>query len=385
MKHTVRTLFSLLLAGAMALSLAACASEPSPGNGGTSSLPSQEQPVDSAPSQEPSQSEPATITLTDNVGRQVELPYPVERCAVALRYTNELIRACGAIDKVIAVDLNTAQDREYWGMFDPEEVIGKGQRELDYEKIIELNPQVLILPANGSYEEAIEKLAPFGIQVFVISGYDTDDFVNQCENIGKMFGVEQRAQEFCTYFTDKLDYIDRQLEGVPLRTYYYEGNDDYATILPGDTFYRMFELGHAQNIFADDAATINAKEVDPEAILQRDPDVIIKCITPDAARAGTGLYEPPTREEFVERYQSLVGRPGFSNLTAVQNDEVFFMTQFSHGGACKLVGTMYVAKWLYPDLLPELDPDEVFRAWMEDFQGFQAVDGHFYTAAELKG
>ena len=99
---------------------------------------------------------PKTITLTDNVGREVELPYPVETCAVALRYTNELIRACGAIDKVIAVDLNTAQDRNYWGMFDPNEVIGKSQRELDYEKIISLNPQVLILPANGNYEEAIE-------------------------------------------------------------------------------------------------------------------------------------------------------------------------------------------------------------------------------------
>ena len=38
---------------------------------------------------------------------------------------------------------------------------------------------------------------------------------------------------------------------------------------------------------------------------------------------------------------------------------------------------MYIAKWLYPDLLPDLDPDEVFRAWLEDFQGFRNVGGHF--------
>ena len=326
---------------------------------------------------------PKTITLTDNVGREVELPYPVETCAVALRYTNELIRACGAIDKVIAVDLNTAQDRNYWGMFDPNEVIGKSQRELDYEKIISLNPQVLILPANGNYEEAIETLTPFGIEVFVISGYDTDDFASQCDNIGKMFHVEESAQKFKNYFLDKLAYIDKQLEGVPERTYYCESNKDYSAVLPGNTFYRMFELAHGRNIFAEDAETVNANEMDPEEVLKRNPDVIIKVITPDSARTGTGLYEPPAKEQFQECYKNIQSRPGWTDIAAVQNDDIYFMTQFSHGGACKLVGTMYAAKWLYPDLLPELDPDEVFRAWMEDFQGFQNIDGHFWTGSDL--
>ena len=369
----------LLLALALVLSLCACTRAKAPGSDspGSSSSPAPEDPASQG-------APPSTITLTDNVGRTVELPHPVKTCAVALRYTNELIRACGAIDRVIAVDLNTAQDRDYWGMFDPENVIGKGQRELDYEKIIELAPQVLILPSNGSYEEAAEKLAPFGIQVFVISGYDTADFVNQCENIGRMFGVEESARKFCTYFTDKLDYIDRQLAGVPERTYYYEGNADYSSILPGDTFYHMFELAHAKNIFADSAQSVNAKEVDPEEVLARNPDVIVKCITPDSARAGTGLYTPPEKAQFLASYENIVSRPAWQDIPAVKNDEIFFMTQFSHGGACKLVGTMYIAKWLYPDLLPDLLPDEVFRAWLTDFQGFQNVDGHFYTAAQLK-
>ena len=375
MKLTKKIL-SLLLAVAM-LSLSACGQGQQPAS--PSSVP-EAPPSQSAPVEPET---PATITLTDNLGRQVELPYPVERCAVALRYTNELIRACGAIDKVIAVDLNTAQDRDYWGMFDPDEVIGKGQRELDYEKIIQLNPQVLILPSNGSWEEAEEKLAPFGIRVFIISGYDTMDFEAQCKNIGKMFAVEETADRFCSYFTEKLAYIDRQLEGVEPRTYYYEGNKDYATTLPGDYFYDMFQLAHAKSIFAEDAEQVSVNEVDPEEVIARGPDVIVKCITPDSARTGTGLYTPPEKEQFRQSYQALISRPGWQDIPAVKNGDVYYMTQFSHGGACKLVGTMYVAKWLYPDLLPDLDPDEVFRAWMEDFQGFRNIPGHFYTAGEL--
>ena len=118
-------------------------------------------------------------------------------------------------------------------------------------------------------------------------------------------------------------------------------------------------------------------------MLKRNPDVIIKVITPDAARAGTGLYEPPAKEQFQQCYANILARPGWKDIAAVQNDDIYFMTQFSHGGACKLVGTMYAAKWLYPDLLPDLDPDEVFRAWMEDFQGFKNVEGHFWSGSEL--
>lgn len=324
------------------------------------------------------------ITLVDNVGRSVELPNPVETCVVANRYNSELIRACGAVDRIIAVDTNTAQDRVYWEMFDPDNVIGKGQSELNYEKIIELNPQVVILPSNGSYEEAEEKLEPFGIKVFVISGYDTADFKNQVENIGKMFGVEDKAAKFYNYFNDKLEYVKKQLEGKEKRSVYFEGTTNYSTSFPGDYMYNMVEFAQVNNIFSDNIENLSQKEIDPEAVISRNPDVIIKQITPAQALAGTGVYTAPTKEEFKESYDDIVSRVGWDSINAVKNNDIYFMTQFSHGGASKLVGSLYIAKMVYPDLLPDLDPDEVFRCWLEDFQGFDFMPGHFVSGAELK-
>lgn len=330
-------------------------------------------------------SEQNQITLTDNVGRQVTLPYPVKTAVVANRYNSELIRACGAIDRVIAVDMNTAQDREYWAEFDPNNTIGNGGNDLNYEKIIELHPQVVILPANAAWEEANKKLEPFGIQVFVISGYETKSFKNQVENIGKMFGVEEGAKKFYDYFNDKLEYVAKNVPEDARKTLYLEQVTDFMSTIPGDYFYNMAELGGAKNIFSQNYENINIKEVNPEEIIHRNPDVIIKFLTADAAMSGTGLYEPPRREQFEQKLAEIKNRPGWADITAVKNNDIYFMTQFSHGGASKLVGTMFVAKWMYPDRLPDLDPQEVFRAWMEDFQGFKNIQGHFYTANELEG
>lgn len=330
-----------------------------------------------------SEAEKTTVTLTDNAGREVELSVPVDRAVCALRYNNELIRACGAIDHIISVDMNTAQDREYWGMFNPEQVIGKSQKELDYEKIVELNPELVILPANGVYEEAASKLEPFGIKVFVISGYETADFKNQTENIGKIFGVEEEAKEFYDYFNGKLEYIKTQLKDVPKKKVYFETTGTLKTVLQGDPMFDMVAYAQVENIFAVNNENISSSEVDSEEVIERNPDAIIKLVTPAEALSGTGLYTPPTKEEFKTAYDEIVSRAGWDSIQAVQDDAIYFMTQFSHGGASKLVGTCYIAKMLYPDELSELNPDEVFRAWMEDFQGFKNVDGHFFSGKDF--
>ena len=108
------------------------------------------------------------------------------------------------------------------------------------------------------------------------------------------------------------------------------------------------------------------------------PEYIVKNITPDTARTGTGVYAPPSLEQREEEIRKIKSRPGWDEIDAVKNDNVYVMSQFGHGGASKIIGALYVAKWMYPERLPDLDPDEYFRAWLEDFQGFNDLDGHFY-------
>ena len=58
--------------------------------------------------------DPKTVTVTDSVGRQVEIPYPVTRAAVSNNYTMEMIGALGAWDSVIAVDYDMYRNNAAW-------------------------------------------------------------------------------------------------------------------------------------------------------------------------------------------------------------------------------------------------------------------------------
>ncbi len=323
-----------------------------------------------------------SIEITDNAGRRVEVSVPVGRAVVALRYNNELIRACGAISQVVGVDMNTAQDREYWSNFSLEDVVGRNQKSLNYEKIIELMPEIVILPSNGTYTEAEKKLAPFGIKVVVISGYDTGDFYNQVENIGKLFGKEKEAERFIEFYSKPLKYIAESLEGVERRSVYWEDTKDYYTSFPGSYYYDMIEASGGRNIFENMGRKAGVAQIDPESVAAMNPDVIVKNITPQSAIKGTGVYEAPSEKQMKETVKEIKNRKAWGSIEAVKNDRVYLMSQFGHGGASKMIGAVYMAKWLYPEILVDLDPDEIFRIWLEEFQEFREIEGHFYPETE---
>lgn len=325
-----------------------------------------------------SQASAGPVTITDGVGREIELAAPVTRAVVANRYNSELIRAIGEIDKVVAVDTNTAQDRVYWSQFDPDQVIGKGQSDLNYEQIIKLDPEVLITPKNGSYETDIEKLTPAGIKVIVVSGWDTANMVQQIDILGKVFGNPEGAAELTSFFTKNMDAVAERVSSIsPKKTIYWEYGDDFTTAIPGtgnDGWHQMMTSAGGSNIFGD--PTITAKTMDPEKILQANPDLIIK-VTSGKALKNTGVYTPPTTEEFAEIAHEMVARPGWADLKAVKNGNFYITTGFAAGGIGKMIGVVYTASWLYPEQMAGIDPDAIFDEWLA-MQGMPANHGHAY-------
>ena len=134
----------------------------------------------------------------------------------------------------------------------------------------------------------------------------------------------------------------------------------------------MVEYAGADNVFKDSASV----DVESEAVVEANPQYIVKVSAPDVYSS----YYPPTEEEHKAIKEELVSRPGWDEIDAVKNDNILLLSHYVHGGASKLVGTMYIAKFLYPDLLPDLHPEEVFKDWLEKYQKLDYIEGHTYPA-----
>lgn len=158
---------------------------------------------------------------------------------------------------------------------------------------------------------------------------------------------------------------------------YWEYGDPNTTCIPGtsnDGWNSMLLNAGAVNIFGD--PTITGKTIDPEKILLEDPDLIIKTSSGPALK-NTGVYTPPTAEDYSTISTEMLSRAGWSDLKAVQNDDFYVTTGFCAGGLGKMIGTVYTAKWLYPEQMKDVDPDAIFDEWME-IQGVDPVEGHVF-------
>lgn len=318
-----------------------------------------------------------TIQVTDSIGRNVTISTNLSRAVICNAYNAELITAIGAIDKVCGVDYYIYQDQEgFKHRFSKDMLVGNTRGGLNLERIIQLNPQVIILCENDDWENVEKKLRPFGIPVVVCNAYYTSEFTENTKLLGQIFNKRKEAEELVNFFSSHINYINDQLKGVPKKTIYFEYRLPGRTTIPDDYFYDMVKFAHADNIFT------NAKsvQIQLEDVVKKNPEYIVKVSEPNVYSS----YIPPTKEDMSRIYNSIVSRPGWDSIDAVKNDHILLLSHYVHGGASKLIGTMYIAKFMYPDKLTELYPEEIFKTWVVKYQGLKYYPGHTYPAFPLK-
>ena len=317
------------------------------------------------------------VTIVDAVDREVEIPAEVTRVGVINRYNLELLRACGHIDKVVAVDESIIENHIYWPEFSEEQSFGS-QSEVNYETIAELGPQVVVTPF---YSEDVEKaLAPFDIPVVALIGYDQD--VNrQVGIVESILGETEKSAALRSFYQDLYDELSSVAATIPeeeKKTAVWESIKDYSIANGSNTWGEMIELPGGINVFSD--ASFESSDVDAEAFIVADPDYIFKMV------AGSGVdlsgYTPPSEEDYLTAQSAYLERPGFGEIQAVKDGNVFFVTSFCYGGMGKMIGSAYIAKLMYPEYYTDLDPDEVFATWMETFQNIDFVEGHTWRAGD---
>jgi iron complex transport system substrate-binding protein len=103
--------------------------------------------------------------------------------------------------------------------------------------------------------------------------------------------------------------------------------------------------------------------VDPEWVLDQDPQVIVHWITSSKIK--------PNPDPLMEIKESYLNDPVLNMTAAVKDGRVHVMGWRLFKGLRFSIGLLYWAKWCHPELFQDIDPEEYNREYVKKFLGIE--------------
>ncbi len=309
-----------------------------------------------------SESKKNTVTITDVCGYEVKIPFPARRLVVTNSDAAEVLCALGAGDRIIGVTAHTARMcSDLFSQLKGKAIIGSWQNP-SLEKIIELEPDVVITYDmwRPSQKEFAEQLAPFGISVVRAPCYRIDRLAEDIKILGKIVGKEEKAQEYIEYYQEILAQVQSRLKGIKKKVRVYgESYGDYVAASKGSGAYELLKRAGVDNIAGNQP--ISSPRMAPEWVVDKNPEVIIKVASSGWVRMGCGALDREAISNFRNR---LVARPVWDRIEAVKNGRVYIISAEIWTDPRAAIGILYAAKWCYPELFKDIDPEAIHRKWL---------------------
>ena len=351
-----------------------------------------------------------TVVVTDMTGEEVEVTLPVERVAITSSSLLDIFIILAGEDWADYVcmmpsDLQTREPAKYDLLMETYPQLADVPTSPDLyssgsfpdETIAVTEPDLVLLEYPTmqwlQYDESnYPILTSMGVSVLQLDMY-TDPFAEgaidtNMNALGAALGQQDRADEIIAFWYEQFDLVESILESVPesekTLVAYTEimGSGQISSSAYGTTGTMGFsELTFVGVTNSSDQAT---ETYSYERLLSIDPDYIIIAVSSyyqqgDAGYAlGYGVTSTETAQQVVEEYKS---RPGWSNLTAVQNDNIILYYPELGFTPAAFEKVLYLAEFLYPEYCGDLDADAIMDEYFDRFLPFDVTGLWYYKAA----
>lgn len=317
MRKGKKIICRILAAAALAAVLGGCAG---PAGGGNAEEGQAEGSVESAGGQESASGEEhgtgAYPIVVENYGRKITISKRPEKVLTLGPNCTELFAALGLEDLVIGRSLVNHS---------------RGPLE-EYAQAVESIPQLnygsatreAILTSGADFIYALdweisdqgcnlEEAAQYGITVYVNTAANLEEQYQEILDMGKIFGVEEKAKEFVEDQKSRIQAVQDSLEGKePVEVLVYDSGKEGVFTCSGSNFESLLiGLAGGHNIF-DDLSDQQWVTVSFEEVLARNPDVIL-----------IHDYDSPSVEEKIAEIKS---NPTLAQLDCVKNERFATIT-----------------------------------------------------------
>lgn len=266
------------------------------------------------------------LTVTDKTGTAITLERAPERVVMLGPSDTEIVFAIGAGSLAVGADA--------YSNYPPEaaELPRVGDMNTNIEAVASLNPD-LVLGSASMNAAAVDALRQLGITVYASDPQTLEETIAHIEQVGVLLNHQAGAEAVAAEMRAAIQYVADKVKDAEPLSVYLEFSPGW-TVGSGTFLDELVKLAGGVNISADQSGWF---EVDSEAVIQRNPEVIIY---PEI--------------EGVDILGEILSRPGWDQIEAVKNDRVHAVTNdpLVRVGPRLTDGLKEIAAAIHPDLFP---------------------------------
>ena len=272
------------------------------------------------------------VEVKDGSGETIKIEEKPESIVSLLPSNTETAYALGLGDKIIGVS-------DYCNY--PTEAADKpkvGGLEINVEKVMELNPDLLLLSAShfSNAKDTIKQLQTVGIDVIIVPDANSfDEAYGTIELIAKATGTSDKAEAIISNMKKEVAVIKEKAQNIKDKKKVWvevSSSPDLYTAGSETFMGDMLEIIQAENIAADQKGWVTMSE---EQVIERNPDVIITTY---------GYYIDNPEEQIYER-------KAWSEVSAIRNKQIYDVNNdtVSRPGPRLIEGLQLLAEKIYPE------------------------------------
>ncbi len=209
------------------------------------------------------------IEIVDDLRRTVTFDQSPKRIVSLAPSVTEMLFAVGAGDDLVGVTSYCDH---------PQEVKLKtrigGMTNPNYEKIVELKPDLIIVTVEGNTKEDFNKLEQLGMKIFVTNPRNFSGINRSILDIGKITGYERNARELVSQLRAREANVRRSVEALSKPKVLVLVSLNPLMTAGGNTFVNEM-VTTAGGINITGTEPISYPQFSREEILRRNPEVIL--------------------------------------------------------------------------------------------------------------
>lgn len=241
------------------------------------------------------------VEVTDSTGRTVQLDKPAQRIVALAPHIVENLFSAGAGEQLVGV----VSYSNYPAAATRIPIVG-GYHAFSLEKILALQPDLIVTWAEGNGDNAARPFEALGVPVYIDEPRQLEDVARSIRNLGILSGNAGHADSVADQFLHRLKQLRQQHATLrKVSVFYQVWNKPLQTINDEHIISAVISVCGGHNIFND--TPVIAPKVSVESVISRNPETIIA--------SGMDQARPEWLDEWLQ----------YPDMTAVRKNNLYFI------------------------------------------------------------